>query len=295
MITLLQLDYFRRLAATEHITATARELFISQTALSSMIISLEKELGVQLFDRSRRSIRLNDAGRIYLGYVNQVFTALENGQAAIRDLGAAREQQVSMAVGSSLVWMPMIHAFHSRYPNTVLKQLNLSAEKLNTALEEMTVDYVIAATEDITVPGLSSRHIKDDAIYLVVPESHPFAGRESVYLREVEKEPFISLPAGSPWRNCCDRLFEKSGLNIHISVECDYTMRGPLIASGFGVALTTSTAKSVDLLKPNRYIRVADEYARRDMCLFWNPARYMSQADLVFRDFCVDFYKGAEL
>ena len=219
MITLLQLDYFRRLAATEHITATARELFISQTALSSMIISLEKELGVQLFDRSRRSIRLNDAGRIYLGYVNQVFTALENGQAAIRDLGAAREQQVSMAVGSSLVWMPMIHAFHSRYPNTVLKQLNLSAEKLNTALEEMTVDYVIAATEDITVPGLSSRHIKDYAIYLVVPENHPLAGRESVYLREVEKESFISLPAGSPWRNCCDRLFEKSGLNIHISVE----------------------------------------------------------------------------
>ncbi len=153
MITLLQLDYFRRLAATEHITATARELYISQTALSSMIISLEKELGVQLFDRSRRSIRLNAAGRTYLGYVNQVFTALENGQAAVRDLSTAREQQVSMAVGSSLVWMPMIHAFHSRYPETVLKQLNFSAEKLNTALEEMSVDFVIAATEDITVPG----------------------------------------------------------------------------------------------------------------------------------------------
>ena len=63
MITLLQLDYFRRLAATEHITATARELFISQTALSSMIISLEKELGVQLFDRSRAEA-FKAAGRI---------------------------------------------------------------------------------------------------------------------------------------------------------------------------------------------------------------------------------------
>ena len=64
MITLLQLDYFRRLAATEHITQTAKDLFISQTALSSMIISLEKELGVQLFDRSKRSIRLNQAGKL---------------------------------------------------------------------------------------------------------------------------------------------------------------------------------------------------------------------------------------
>ena len=102
MITLLQLDYFRRLAASEHITATAKELFISQTALSSMIISLERELGVQLFDRSRRSIRLNAAGRTYLGYVNQVFAALDNGLAAIKDLEDTREQQVSMAVGSSL-------------------------------------------------------------------------------------------------------------------------------------------------------------------------------------------------
>ena len=51
MITLLQLEYFRKLAATEHITQTAKELYISQTALSSMIIGLEKELGVQLFAR----------------------------------------------------------------------------------------------------------------------------------------------------------------------------------------------------------------------------------------------------
>ncbi len=295
MITLLQLDYFRRLAASEHITATAKELFISQTALSSMIISLEKELGVQLFDRSRRSIRLNAAGRTYLAYVNQIFAALENGQAALKDLEQNREQQVSLAVGSSLVWMPMLHAFHTRYPDTVLKQSNLSAERLNVALEEMTVDYVIAGDDDIYTEGLDSCPIKDDGVYLVVPENHPLAGRESVRLKEVKDESFISLTAGSPWRNFCDRLFEKAGLSIHISVECDYTMRGPLIASGFGVALTSSTAKSVDLLKPNRYIRVADAVALRHMCLFWNPRRFISRAAQDFRDFCIDFYKDAEL
>ena len=295
MITLLQLDYFRRLAASEHITATAKELYISQTALSSMIISLEKELGVQLFDRSRRSIRLNAAGRTYLAYVNQVFAALDNGRAAIKDLEESRNQQVSIAVGSSLVWMPMLHAFHSRYPDTALKQLNLSVDELNQALKEMTVDYVIAGFDDIYEQSLSHVHIKDDGIYLCVPEDHPLACREAVYLHEVKDEPFISVPPGSPWRACCDRLFEKAGLNVHICVECDYTMRAPLITSGFGVALTTSTAKSVDLLKPNRYIRIADEYALRDMCLFWNPSRYMSQAALIFRDFCVDFYKNAEL
>ena len=295
MITLLQLDYFRRLAASEHITATAKELFISQTALSSMIISLEKELGVQLFDRSRRSIRLNAAGRTYLAYVNQVFAALDNGRAAIKDLEESRNQQVSIAVGSSLVWMPMLHAFHSRYPDILPKQSNHSIEELNLTLQEMTVDYVIAADEDVSVGGLNSCHIKNDCVYLVVPESHPLAYRESVYLEEIKDESFISLPAGTPWRIFCDRLFEKKGFRIRNSVECDYTLRGPLITSGFGIALTSSTGKSVDLLKPNRYIRIADPDIIRNMCLFWNPSRYMSQAALIFKDFCIDFYKDAEL
>lgn len=295
MITLLQLDYFRRLAATEHITSTAKELYISQTALSSMIIGLEKELGVQLFDRSRRAIRLNEAGRTYLRYVNQIFASLENGQAALSDLISTREQHISLAVGSSLVWMPMIHAFHSLYPDLVLKQSNLSTEKLNLALAEMTVDYVIAGEDDITAEGLERCLIKVDGIYLCVPQNHPLADRVLVRLEEIQNESFISLPAGSPWRGYCDRLFAKAGLNIHISVECDYTMRGPLIESGFGVALTSSTALQVDLLKPNRYIRVADDYALRRMYLYWNPKHYISKAARDFREFCVDFYKDSAL
>ena len=295
MITLTQLDYFRRLAASEHITATAKELFISQTALSSMIISLEKELGVQLFDRSRRSIRLNAAGRTYLSYVNQVFTALENGRAAIKDLEETREQQISIAAGSSLVWAPMLHAFRSRYPEIVLKQSNLSVDNLNLALEEMTVDYVIAGEYDISVPKLNSCYIKSDAVYFCAPDTHPLAGRDSVYLEEIKDENFINLPAGAPWRNHCNRLFERAGLSIHSGLECDYTMRGPLIASGFGVALTSSSARSVDLLKPNRYIRVADPNTVRSMRLFWNPDRYLSRTALIFKEFCIDFYKDAEV
>ena len=293
MITLLQLDYFRRLAASGHITSTAKELYISQTALSSMIISLEKELGVQLFNRSHRSIQLNDAGKVYLDYVNQIFADLDNGQNALKDLERDREQQVSLAVGSSLVWMPMLHAFHSCYPKTILKQVNLSVEKLNEALQEMLVDFVIAGKEDIETDGVEYQHIKDDEVYLCVPQNHKLANRKSVFLKEIQEESFISLPKGAPWRSFCDALFERAGLNIHISVECDYTMRGPLIASGFGVALTTSTAKSVDLLKPNSYIRIADEGISRKMCLFWNPKRYISRTASEFRDFCVAFYKNS--
>ena len=294
MITLLQLDYFRRLAATEHITQTARELFISQTALSSMIIGLEKELGVQLFDRSRRAIHLNEAGRVYLEYVNQVFLALENGRSALSDIAGARESQVSLAVGTSLVWMPMIRSFHQACPHLALRQTNMSTEGLSRALTNLSVDFVIAGEEDIQSEELEKQWLKEDLVYLCVPQNHPLAGCSSVSMQDIRNEAFINMTPGFPWRMFCDKLFEKAGYAPHVAVECDYTLRGSLIESGFGVALTSSSAKQVDLLKPNRYVLISDSFARRNMYLFWNPRRYVSKACLDFKDFCRGFYAQAE-
>lgn len=293
MITLLQLDYFRRLAATEHITQTAKELYISQTALSSMIIGLEKELGVQLFDRSRRAIHLNEAGKTYLKYVEEVFNALENGRSALQDMTVEREKYVSLAVGTSLVWMPMFHSFHKNYPDLMLQQSNFTTEGLNKAMQSMSLDFIIAGEEDVYVDGLEKVWLKEDAVYVCVAPNHPLAGRESVSMAELRNESFINMTAGFPWRMFCDQLFEKAGYKAHTAVECDYTMRAPLIESGFGIALTSSSAKQVDLLKPNKYIRISDGYAKRNMYLYWNPKRYVSQAARDFREFCVNFYKDA--
>lgn len=290
MITLLQLEYFRKLAATEHITQTAKDLYISQTALSSMIIGLEKELGVQLFERSKRSIRLNEAGRTYLKYVDQIFTAMDNGRAALRDMTESREKEVSIAVGSSLVWAPFFHQFHKHFKGYALQQYNWTVNELNTALQSMRVDFVIAGDGDISTNGLASAWIKDDDIYLCVPKTHRFYDRESVYMDEIRDEKFISLPKGAPWRVYCDTLFEQAGIKVRPVVECDYTMRAPLIESEFGVALTSGSAYDVDLLKPNHYVRIADSYAKRKMFLYWNPDRYMSKAAQDFKEFCLQYW-----
>lgn len=290
MITLLQLDYFRKLAAVEHITKTAQELRISQTALSSMIINLERELGVQLFDRSKRTIRLNDAGRIYLKYVNDVFTALENGQTALQDISTSHEHSVRLATGTSSVWSSLFHDFCKVYPQHSLKQSNHTVSQLERALSEMAVDFVLAGETDLHVSGMEKTWFKTDDIYLCVSQSHPMADRESVFMEELRDESFINLNETAPWNAYCDLLFSWAGYSPHVVLECDYTLRASLIASNFGVALTSGSARDVDLLKPNRYIRVADSYAIRRMYLYHNPQRYMTRAARDFLDFCTDYY-----
>lgn len=292
MITLLQLDYFRKLAVTEHITQTAKELYISQTALSSMIIGLEKELGMQLFDRSKRSIRLNQAGKIYLQYVNDVFAALDNGRAALQELTESAEKQVSIAMGTSQVWLPMVRDFRKHYPEYAIKQQNKTLEELINALRSMKTDFVIASTDEIPDADLEHVFLKKDSVYLCVPKTHRLAGRKSVYLRELENEPYIDLPAGTPWREYCAHLFKQAGVNIRTVLECDYSLRAALIDSEFGVALTSASAYEVDMFKPNCYIPIADDFACREMALFWNSKKYMSKAALSFRDFCASYWSG---
>ena len=294
MITLLQLEYFRKLAATEHITRTAKELYISQTALSSMIIGLEKELGVQLFDRSKRTIRLNQAGKVYLKYVNDVFTAIDNGRTALKDLTDSAEKQVSIAMGTSQVWLSMIHDFRKLHPEYAIKQSTLSREGLIDALRSMTVDFVIAGAFDIPDQDLVRDFIKNDHIYLCVPHNHRLADCEEVYLKELESEKFIGLPADTPWQYYCRDLFKKAGLDIQPMLECDYTIRAALIDSGFGVALTSGTAYEVNLLKPNKYVRIADDFALREMSLFHNPKKYMSKAGQDFQKFCTAYWHKTE-
>ena len=291
MITLLQLDYFRRLAATEHITQTAKDLYISQTALSSMIIGLEKELGVQLFDRSKRSIRLNQAGRLYLQYVNEVFTALDNGRCALQDLAENAERQVSLAVGTSQVWLPMLRDFRKHCPECAIKQHNQTLEELIDSLRSMKTDFVIASVDEIPDPDLEHVFLKKDRVYLCVPKTHRLAGREKVWLEELSNEPYIDLPAGTPWREYCAQLFKRAGVSIRTVLECDYSIRAALVESEFGVALTSGSAYEVDMLKPNCYVPIADSFAYREMALFWNPKKYMSQTAQNFRAFCASYWE----
>jgi DNA-binding transcriptional LysR family regulator len=81
---MIQLQYFKAVAETNKMTEAARAMCVTPSAISIAIANLEKELGVQLFDRTATSVTLNDAGRYYLETVNSVFATLHEAEDAIR-------------------------------------------------------------------------------------------------------------------------------------------------------------------------------------------------------------------
>ena len=82
---LTQLQYFKAVAETGKISLAAKKLYVSAPALSIAIANLENELGVKLFDRTNNRIELNEQGKVYLSYVNQILSDLTQANQMMQD------------------------------------------------------------------------------------------------------------------------------------------------------------------------------------------------------------------
>ena len=289
MVTLQQLRYFRELATTGHLTQTAERLYITQTTLSNTIINLEKQLGVKLFDRVGRTLQLNEAGKLYLKFVDEALSALDNGQNALGSYKDEYQQSVSVAMPISSVWSNLIHGFHKQYNSYSLRQITCEKNQFRPLLTDHQIDFVIAGVDDVPLSGLEHYIIRVEQLFVCVPLSHPFAVKDGVYLQEIKDEPFINLPSNNSFRVFCDELFKKAGIQYRAELECDYSLRGKLVAAGFGVAITTNSSRQQNTLGEDvAYIPLLDEFAKRPIAIIWNPRHYLSKAALDFRDYVME-------
>jgi LysR family transcriptional regulator, transcription activator of glutamate synthase operon len=97
----LQLKYFKKIAEAQSMTRVAEEIHISQSALSKTIRTLETELGVKLFDREGKYIKLNENGKIFLKYVNRNLQSLEDAKKELSDYNSNRNQDIIIYVYAS--------------------------------------------------------------------------------------------------------------------------------------------------------------------------------------------------
>src|SRR5262249_40871751 len=143
---LLQLRYFQTVARYEHMTQAARELMIAQPSLSQTIARLEEELGVPLFDRQGRHIRLNQFGRTFLQRVERIFTELEDGRRELADLAGLEQGRVALSIFSTPLLADLLSAFRVEYPRVSFRlslQHTSSAREIQQQLEWGEADLCI--------------------------------------------------------------------------------------------------------------------------------------------------------
>lgn len=294
MPSLKQLQYFSALAGGKNMSKLAEEYFISQTALSNSIARLEKELGVNLFDRVGRNIVLNDYGRLYLQYIEPALNSIVLGQQALGNLRNRDDNSVAIAIASSHLWGDMIGAFLTEHPNFSISQKECSIDAITKQLPELDIDLIIAGSVDFESPYLDSVCFTRDKVRLYVPFNHPFAKRESIYLHEARNEDFIYQPKHTGFSRFSDALCNRAGFKPNIVAECDYSLRRDLLRKGVGVVLASDSVLRAHFFDTGVPVLVKDDFAVREMSCFWLKNRPLSPPAVAFRKHLLEYYSNVE-
>lgn len=294
LMDLLQLNYFRVVARTEHMTKAAEELSIAQPSLSKTIRRLENELGVSLFDRHGRSIQLNRYGRAFLEHIDTVFYALEKGQRKVRDMAGLASGEVSLAV-ASIYWLPdLLHRFQLLYPSVRFQLSQCSLAEMPQRLESGACDFSFLSIP-LRKSGIQWRTLLTEEILLAVPPGHRLAGREMIPLREVAQEALVIEKVGSGLRDLVDQFCQQAGFTPRVAYEIDepaalYEFVKARLAVAFFPALMKRQADAQSLLS----LRLTEPICQRTFGIAWHEDHYLSEAARVFQQFVLEDFAHLE-
>ena len=211
----MELDQLRQLEAIERegtMSAAARELHLSQPALSRSLGRLETELGQPLFDRMGRRLVLNEAGRVALEHAHQILRA----ERAMRDaLGDVARRTRALRVGTvapAPLWR-LTALMTERFPGQVLTSQMLTDSEVEAGVIDGDLDLGISL-RPLALPMVRSSRLMVENLSVVLPPGHALARRRSLNAAELDGETFLILKDIGFWRQVCDRHFPHSELVV---------------------------------------------------------------------------------
>lgn len=287
---LLQLQYFRTVARLEHMTRAAEELRVAQPALSQTIARLEADLGVPLFDRSGRSIRLNHFGAVFLNKIEAALVLIEEGRAEVSDLAGREGGRVHLSTTTHKCFSDMIGSFISRHPDIKLQINQASTQEKIKQLRNGHIDFCITFPP-LHEKGIAGKKFLTEHIKIAVPKSHRFADRHSIDLAELADDPFICIKEDNPFRQMTDSFCAQAGFKPNVVCEVD-ELSGIIhfIGTGIGVAFLPDTSFEVNEL-PFPLITIDNPVCQRTYQIAWNEKRYLSRAACKFRDYVIHYFE----
>ncbi len=240
---LRQLEHFVAVADELNFTRAAARVHVVQSALSTSIAKLERELGVTLFDRTRQQIRLTPAGERFRTHAQDIRRSVRT---AVGSVGEFREALVgTVEFGSLISFGPMDVAralgdFHRLHPYVRLR-LRLSqsgASAYLTALLEGSLDLALVSAPDRFPPQLDMRLLFEEPMVFVCGADHALARRKKVHIADLADEDLVGFPPGFGLRDLLDGAFRAVGADPHTRYEvpAGFAVIAELVGNGLGTA-----------------------------------------------------------
>lgn len=286
---LLQLKYFKKIAEAQNMTRVAEEIHISQSALSKTIRTLETELGVKLFDREGKYIKLNGNGKIFLKYVNRSLQSLKDAKKELDDYNNKKDQDIVIYVQAAMFMLPkIITGFNQKYPNI---KFHISQKQFNKG--ENNYDFIIYIPSSEEINEKNSMTLLEEELKLAVSKNHYLTEKSDISLGSLSKEKFISLPSYTKLRKTTDHYCNLAGFTPNVILECyDSPTILELVKNGMGIAFVPKYSWGNIEHQELSLINIYSPKCTRCINLSWRESEYISESAKLFKNYIVEFFSN---
>ncbi len=247
---LRQLRYFEAVARRASFTQAAREMHVAQPAVSAQVRSLERELGMPLFERTTRAVRLTLAGQHALRRARRILDDVHELEAELRGLVALPPSEVHLGAATALGPLQLPEAlshFHRNHPTVRVTVRTGFMPDLIVSVDEGNLDVALGPLRTDLPPRLLATVLAEESLVLIRPpetddEGHPRPERSNassdISLRELTSASFVCLPRGNGLRALLDDACRAAGFDPAVVVEAPdpRTLRA-YVSAGLGVGI----------------------------------------------------------
>ena len=301
---LTQLKYFMAAVNCGQIVQAAEMLHVSQSAVSMAISRLEKELGVDLFEKKGRSIQLTKNGSLFVDMITPAIAELDFAQKQMMIADRKEPDTILLSVEMPDFATTLERIFLKMNPNVRFRQALDNTEAAQKKLLMEQVDFCLSY-EPVRSPDITNIHVLTEPVLVQLRSDHPLAGRESLHLYELVDTPFVSFSPEYSFRRWSDGMCFLAGFRPNIIFEaCETQSLITMVQFHGAAALIPQSAQYMNEMyesengvpadDPVRTIPLVDTFCVRHAWFSYHQNRILSEDAKAFLAFVIQFKAAME-
>lgn len=289
-LTLRQMAIYNRVARLLSFSGAARELHLTQPAVSLQVQRLEQVVGLPLFEQVGRKVYLTEAGRELLVRTEAVFRELHEAAEVLAQMKDTSRGTISVSVASTAAGFSsrLLAAFMGEHPGATIR--------LDVTNRSVLLAQLAANDRDLAIMGqpppeldLEATPIMANPLVLIAAAGHPLGAHQPVSLLDLAGQPFVVRESGSGTRAAMERLFRDARVEPQIRVEiADSDAIKEAVAAGLGLSVIPACTLGPDLAAGRLQVLRAEGFPiRRRWYLVYRQGKRLSPLAEAFRDFVI--------
>lgn len=270
---LQQLKFFVTVAQYEHFSKAAEALDISQPALSTAIKKLEDELGVPLFERHGRNIRLGMYGKAFLEKVLPAIRQLDDAVSYIQEMKQSAGNKVTIVAPPLSSFPALMSMLRQEFPHVTIHNIDCPYNKIYPLLMSSSIDLCILA-RPIAKEGIDSAILTEDELVMLVPKDHRFRHHSRLPLSAFAGEQFADYSAAAAIQSERESFCRAAGFQSHVAYEGRtlYDLIDAVRCSGC-VALLPYRVLARYHLDDTKIIFISSPECKSNLYLYWKSGK----------------------